>query len=359
MRKLIILSGWLLCITGFLAGGLTVLGISGKYNLKRQAVSYAAQTGSMAQTDSVLQAVPRATDDAGKWQEGRIRHNGAVYDYNSDILTFLFMGIDKEKGEKSSGEYADGGQADALFLLVLNSHEKTMQLIPINRNTMTAIAVYDAQGVYQDTVRAQICTQHGFGDGKQESCEYQVRAVSNLLYGIPIHGYLAVDMDVIAEVTDMIGGIDLEALEDIRNAQGQVILRKGEQRRLNGEEAYWYVRDRDSGAPLSADQRLERQGQFLTQMISKVKWQTGQDVTAPLKIFNAISGRAVTNITADEVVYLAAAAGGYRFDAGQVTAIPGKSVSGEENPNSDYDEFYADEAALYELVLAVFYEPVT
>ena len=30
-----------------------------------------------------------------KWQEGWVCHEGKVYEYNDDILTFLFLGIDK------------------------------------------------------------------------------------------------------------------------------------------------------------------------------------------------------------------------------------------------------------------------
>lgn len=352
VRKLMILSGWLLCVAAFFAGAFIILRISGKYNLQRQAVSYAAET------ESEAQPVLAVSDEDRDWQEGWIRYEGKDYSYNSDILTFLFMGIDKEEKEAASGEYPDGGQADALFLLVLNPHDNAMKLIPINRNTMTAVEIYDEQGNRQNTVTAQICIQHGFGDGGKESCEYQVKAVRRFFYGIPINGYLAVDMDVISEVVELAGGVDLEVLEDIRNGQREVILRQGEQAHLTGEQVYWYVRYRDSDSRLSADRRLERQGQFLTVFIDRVRQMSRQDVTAPLKIYNEIADRAVTDITADEVVYLATIAGGYHFDAGQIMTIPGESISGEENTESDYDEFYVDENAFYEMILDVFYEPV-
>lgn len=352
VRKLMIISGWLLCVAVFFAGAFLVLRISGKYNLQRQAVSYAAET------ESGAQPVLAVSDEDRDWQEGWIRYEGKDYSYNSDILTFLFMGIDKEEKEDVSGGYPDGGQADALFLLVLNPHDNTMKLIPINRNTMTAVDIYDEQGNRQSTVTAQICIQHGFGDGGKKSCEYQVKAVRRFFYGIPINGYLAVDMDVISEVVGLAGGVDLEVLEDVRNGQREVILRQGEQVHLTGEQAYWYVRDRDSTSQLSADRRLERQRQFLTVFVDRVRQMTRQDVTVPLKIYNGIADRAVTDITADEVIYLATIAGGYHFDAGQIITIPGESISGEENADSDYDEFYADEDAFYKMILDIFYEPV-
>ncbi len=346
-----IVSGWILCVAAFAAGGLIVLGVSGKYNLRKQTISYAAGTGRS------MPAVAAAGIEED-WEEGQIRYQGRKYRYNEDVLTFLFMGIDKENTAETSGEYADGGQADALFLFVLNPHDETMTLIPINRSTMTDIDVYDAQGNYEDTVTAQICVQHGFGDGGRESCEYQIKAVRNLFYGIPIHGYLSVDMDVISKVVELVDGIDLEIMEDIRNGQREVILNKGEQAHLNGEQVYWYVRDRDNDVELSAENRLARQRQFLTKFIDKVKQMTKRDITVPIRIYDAVLDKSVTDITVDEVTYLAATAGGYHFDDKQVVTIPGRSVSGEENENSGYDEFYVDETALYELILTVFYEPV-
>lgn len=315
MKSLMVVSGWILCAAAFVAGGLTVLGISGKYNLKQQTMSYAASAGMPVRTITVTAG---AEEERGKDQMAD-QNREYRYNYNEDILTFLFMGID---GEGAAEGYADGGRADALFLFVLNPHDETMSLIPINRDTMTEVDVYDAQGNYKNTVTAQVCVQYGFGDGGRESCEYQIEAVSNLFYGIPIHGYLAVDMGAVPAVTELIGGIDLRALADVRNGDREVIQR-----------------------------------QFVTALIDKVRRMTKEDLTVPIKIYNSISDRAVTDITVDEVTYLTAIAGGYHFSESRVITVPGRSISGEECRDSGLDEFYVDETALYELILDVFYEP--
>ncbi len=315
MKSLMVVSGWILCAAAFVAGGLTVLGISGKYNLKQQTMSYAASAGMPVRTITVTAG---AEEERGKDQMAD-QNREYRYNYNEDILTFLFMGID---GEGAAEGYADGGRADALFLFVLNPHDETMSLIPINRDTMTEVDVYDAQGNYKNTVTAQVCVQYGFGDGGRESCEYQIEAVSNLFYGIPIHGYLAVDMGAVPAVTELIGGIDLRALADVRNGDREVIQR-----------------------------------QFVTALIDKVRRMTKEDLTVPIKIYNSISDRAVTDITVDEVTYLTAIAGGYHFSESRVITVPGRSISGEESRDSGLDEFYVDETALYELILDVFYEP--
>ena len=350
-KRLIVLTGWLLCAVGFFAGGIAIFGISGKYNLRTQAVSYAAGMENAVQADEI------PTAEKETWQEGWVRYKGETYCYNGDIMTFLFMGIDKEGNKISEGKM-DGGQADALFLLILDSREETIKILPINRSTMTQIVLYDVDGTGRDTVEAQICVQYGFGDGGKQSCEYQIEAVRKLLYEIPVNGYIAVDMDVIPAITDAVGGIDVTVLEDIRNERKEIILRKGETAHLDGELAYWYVRDRDISEELSADARLKRQRQFLTEFIYKIRYITERDLTAPVKIFQEIADRAVTDITADEVVYLAATASGYHFDAGQIYTIPGESISGEKNENSAFDEFHVDEDGLFELVLELFYEPV-
>lgn len=322
IRRLMILSGYFLCAALFVAGGFIVLRISGKYNLKKQTVSYALGRENAAWTG------PLMLEENNIRQDGLVTYEGQDYSYNDDILTFLFMGIDRESRKEDPEGHAEGEQADALFLLVLNPHEEVMKLIPINSSTMAAIDVYDGQGAHEGIITAQIGIQYGFGDGGKVSCEHQVEAVRNLFYGIPISGYLAVDMDSLPEVVTLIDGINPEMLEGAGS----------------------------SGAGLSADSRLARQTQFLTEFIGKAKGLTVKDFTVPVRIYYEISDSVVTNISADEVAYLATFAGSYYFDAGEVVMIPGKNVSGEESP-SGCDEFYADRDGLYGVIVDVFYEP--
>ena len=61
----------------------------------------------------------------------------------------------------------------------------------------------------------------------------------------------------------------------------------------------------------------------------------------------------VTDISVDEVSYLATQALGYSFDGDNMHVLQGEIVQGER-----FEEFYADEDALYRLILKVFYEEV-
>ena len=345
------------CVIGALIMGVVIaaiaIRISGKNKLKNMTVSMAPEL--------VTEEAEEITKEEQKiWKDGWIKHDGRIYEYNDSIVTFLFMGIDKrDETVKEVEEGVNGGQADALFLLVLDSKHRAVRVIAINRNTMVPVDVYNDKGAYVDTVTAQINTQHGFGNGKEESCEYQLKAVENLFFNIPIHGYFAINMKAVIPLTDSVGGVDLTVLEDVTTSgDHKKIFTKGETIHMDGETAYKYVSVRDTSVQASANGRLEREKQYLQEVMGKIKTQTKHDITTPLKIYNAISDQMVTNITAGELMYLVSSAGDYKFDAGEMYSMEGEYIAAEDNPDSEFDEFYADEDALKEMILEIFYDEV-
>lgn len=291
-------------------------------------------------------------EEAEDWQEGWVKYQGQVYAYNEDILTFLFMGIDKRDGTvREVAEGTNGGQADALFLLVLDPRRKKASVIGINRNTMTEIDIYNEEGAYVDTVLAQIAVQHGFGNGVEESCGYQKEAVSRLFYRLPIHGYAAVNMSAIPELNDIIGGVDVTVLEDMTSEVPA--FKEGAEIHLEGQDALSYVRYRDRDVFGSADQRLARQRQYLTEFIKTARTAAGKDISAVVRLYQAAAPMMTTDITLDEAVYLASQALDYSLGSEDFHMLAGETVMGEQ-----FEEYHIDETALYELILEIFYEPV-
>ena len=298
-----------------------------------------------------IQVEPIPEEEKNEWEEGWISHNGKIYEYNEDIMTFLIMGIDKQEEVVEVEEGTDGGQADALFLAVMNPHTKTVQVIGINRNTMTDIDIYNETGAYVTTVEAQIAVQHGFGNGVEKSCEYQQKAVSKLFYNLPIHGYAAINMSAIPTINDAVGGVEVTVLEDLTNKDPKLI--KDENVHLMGETAYWYIRERDTNVFGSADARLVRQKQYLSAFIKAAKSAAKEDISVALNLYQAIAPMMTTDISANEVAYLAPTLLDYQFDSDSFYMIEGETVMGEE-----FEEFYVDEDALYEMILNIFYEEV-
>lgn len=69
-----------------------------------------------------------------------------------------------------------------------------------------------------------------------------------------------------------------------------------------------------------------------------------------MQLYTQITPYMVTDVTADEAVYLAGQALSYSFGDDDF------SHDGNGQKGEKFEEFYPDETALYELVLDVFYE---
>ena len=293
--------------------------------------------------------IQSSSDNVEKWQEGVIKYDGKYYQYNNHIKTYLLMGIDKEKADIS--EVGEGGQSDAMFLLVLNDEAKTISVIAIHRNAMTDIDVYGDSGTILRTVKAQICTQYAFGDGKHLSCSRAVNAVSRLFYNLPITGYLSMQMGAIPILNDMVGGVEVEVLRDLKDESKGVDLKAGEVVTLTGNEAYVYLRSRDIEEFDSATNRLHRQEQYISGLAKQVEIYTSGSTTKALDIYASIEDYIVTNIDfSDLVVKL----DGYEYDESRMYSILGETRMGEK-----LEEYHVDDEALYDLIIHVFYKEVT
>ncbi len=290
-------------------------------------------------------------EEEEKWQEGWVKYQGEVYAYNEEILTFLIMGIDKQSDVEEVAEGTDGGQADALFLLVLNPKDKSIKVVGINRNTMTDIDTYDKNGEYVSTVKAQLAIQHGFGNGMEESCEYQRKAVENLFYQLPVHGYAAINMSAVATINDAVGGVDVTVPADLDGINEDFV--EGSRMHLMGENAFWYVKYRDTDVFGSADMRLERQKMYLSGFIEAAKQAAHKDISVAIDLYQAVKPWMVTDVSLDEAAYLAPVLADYEFNGENFYLLQGETVMGEQ-----YEEFYLDEDAVFGLILEIFYEKV-
>lgn len=346
-------NGWVLVILSFLgivlfvSGLILVLRMSGKSKISTAVAGEVSNEDVMADNEEVA--------------EDQIIYNGKAYKYNEDLTTILVMGIDKETNEEVGGEswsveagsQRGGGQADALFLMVLNPHTSKVSVLAINRNTMTDVDIFDDNGNYVGREEYQICIQHGFGDGKEESCERQVRTVSRFLDGIPIHAYAAISMDSIPELNDAVGGIEVEVLDDIIYPEYDMDLHQGDVVTLHGEKAYWYVRLRNEAVFNSNQLRLERQKQYLTTFAAVAKNQATKDIRVAVDLFQIAQKYMVTDIDLSQFTYLAGEALSYDFD---ITNL--YTFDGEASQPGKFEEFRVDPDSKRQIMIDLFYEPV-
>lgn len=284
---------------------------------------------------------------------GPVRYGDTLYTYNENIYTFLIMGIDKGKETfepwEAELDNSGNGQADALFLAVLDTEDKTIKVIGINRNTITDIYdCDDPQGIIS-TFPGQIALQHAYGENSAAGCEYQLRAVKNLFYQIPIHGYAAINVNAVPTINDMVGGVEVDVLEDITLHDDALI--QGNRVHLMGESAYWYVKYRDIDQFASVDMRTKRQAQYPDGFIDASKQAVRKNPLLAYQLYDALLPQTDTNISTAEAVYLASLLPQYHFDRDSFYHIPGQTIMGEK-----YEEFYPDEDALLALIVDIFYK---
>ena len=293
-----------------------------------------------------------APQDAEMKDNGKtVTYKGKMYRRNEAVTSILCMGIDRDTLEREENVIGENGQADTLFVAALDTETGDMTLVNLSRDSMVDVDVYNTKGEYVETKQMQLCLAYAYGDGKEKSCENEIKSVSRLLYGMPIDAYAAIDLPAISVLNDAIGGVEAEVLEDLSSKDPALV--QGSHVLLRGDQAEIYVRSRDHENVDANNSRMTRQRQYLTNFITKTLAQTRKNLSVPLTLYDAVTTYMVTDITASEVTYLASLLLQGSFGSQNIVTVPGEVEMGEE-----YAEYYVKEEALYQIILDVFYKPV-
>lgn len=345
-------------ILGFTAAGLLLLNTGKKELMAKSAEvrpvleSFVTEAGEEVETEVV--------------DENTVKYQGESYRYNEDVISILFMGIDStgeleghatvdetatetqpEESSGMTGERAE--QVDVLFLVVMNNKAKEVNVIQINRDTMTDISIYGTDGQYLGKAKEQLALSYAYGDGGAKSAALTVEAVSNLFYGLPINGYCILNMSAIPLLGEMIGGVELTMLEDFSQYGAQYA--KGNTAVIEGAMIEKYIRDRKNVADGSNENRMARQKQYIQALALKALQKVKNDLTLPVSMYSTLSKYMITDISVSEVSYLASEIVNYSVPDGYM-----RTLQGTAEDKYPYVEFVIDEKSLYELILDVFYE---
>ena len=285
----------------------------------------------------------------GKEDAAPVSFNGKRYRRNPDVECYLLMGVDKSGEAQSSGGYNGGGQADVLLLLVVDQGAETFHALQINRDTMADVEVLGVRGDVIGTEYEQICLAHFYGDGLKDSCENTVRAVSNLLYGVKIDGYAAIQMEAIPILNDMVGGVTVTVEDDF--SQMDPTLVQGETITLKGEQALHFVRGRMSVGDGTNLSRMRRHRTYLHGFEEAFTAAAGADRELVLKLYDAAHDYMVTDMGSGPISRLAQQCLGY--ENGGVVTPEGEGRVGEK-----FYEYYLDETSLRQTVLELFYTEI-
>lgn len=296
----------------------------------------------------------------GKWQSAPgvpsaetddpdvLRYNGGRYLKNDAIETVLLMGLDRFGDQPADS--VDAQQADMLLLLILDRNSGTCTPLHINRDTMCTIYQLDAMGEPFMPLNGQICLAHAYGSGGRDSCRNQVRAVSELLYDTPIDHYASVTMDAVGIINNLVGGVTVTVLDDLSALDSALV--QGETVTLQGDQALTYVRARMGLADPTNLSRMKRQQQYLTALQQKFTQELAENDDLSRQIVTAVSDDMVSDFTVNSLSSFVDMATTYTFTP--IREIAGEAVYSEDRS----PEFYADEDALYQMVVDLFYLPL-
>lgn len=283
---------------------------------------------------------------------GIISYKGQKYQYNSSIVTILCMGIDSTE-TVDHAEFNFAGQADSIFLLVLDEKAKKTSLVAIPRDTMTEVTMpVDTSGNYR-TDRRQLCLQYAYWDGGEKSGQEMMKTVSKLMYNVPVHGYIAMGMRGISTLNDTIGGVKVTVLPNDNGYYRKSGYSAGQNITLHGDDAFWYVKYRDTSVSQSNNLRIARQKQYLNNFMGTFKSAFKNDVTLPVKMYQNVNEYINTGISIDQISYIASLISDFSFNADEIYTVEGTIAQ-----PGKHEELTVNEEALQDLIVNVFYNPI-
>lgn len=309
-------------------------------------VAFAAILGLIAIFDKNLGLFPERDEE-----EKILEYNGEEYVLKDGVETFLVMGLDKNSQDVTADSYNNNQQADFLMLMIFDNKSKTYSTIHINRDTMAEIEILGVEGNKVGTVDAQIALAHTYGKGGSISCLNTSKAVSKLFYDVKVNHYMALTLDSVTVMNDLVGGVTLEVLDDFTGISGGENLIKGETVKLTPEEALLYVQGRSGLDDPTNVERMERQKQFLDAMRLELEKRIETDNEFLANAVIKMADHMESDCSATRLEEIGNRMKSYKFV--EVKDIEGESKVGKENKL----EFYPEESALKKLVIDLFYVP--
>lgn len=339
-----IVLGTILLIVAGAGLGFLYLRFQGERSLKSQVQIMDANMGNRENTseDSISE----------EEQEGfYITYDGKQYQYNSDVINILCLGIDKDIPIEEKRETGSEGLADVVILASIDTKEDTLKFLAVPRETMVPVKLIDTKGNFVRTENEQITLQYAYGQTAEKSCELMIDTVSNLLFQLPIQRYCAINFQALPALNDAIGGVDLVSIETVHWWNGSFY--EGQQMHLEGQAALDYVRQRDETIPKSSMGRLERQKQYITCYLEQAKEAVGKDLTLPVKMFQSLTENMCTDVTVADITYLVPELLNMEINLENISMVPGETITGGE-----HEEYHVDADALKQLVIQMFYKEV-
>ena len=276
-----------------------------------------------------------------------IMYNGKAYRYNNRVTAILYAGIDSNEPLEARTAYTAAPRADSVSLVVLDELNERISIVALNRDTMTGIHKYTVDGKDRGVFTDHLSLSFAYCDGGEMSCKNLCQAVSDLMYGIPISGYVVSNIATLPMVGELVGPVDVvvpnDDLADMGYAAGQTVT-------VDSDNLMEYVRSRDTAQDFSNVGRMQRQQSYVDGAIDKIMQLLTEDANTAWDFVQRAEDSVLTDITRNRYLNLTKILKHTHYSADDYYTPEGEQVVGRR-----YDEFYPDMDALQEKVIDLFY----
>lgn len=177
--------------------------------------------------------------------------NGQNKIKNKQPISVAIFGVDSDAKRAKANL---GQRTDTILIASINPNKGKTKLVSIPRDTRAEIAGYDRT--------EKIAHAYAYGGAKTA-----IKTIEGN-FGIPIDGYVTVDMDGFEKLIDIFGGVDVKSNATFEYNGSQ--FKQGESTHLNSEKALNYVRSRKEDGAGGDEGRTERQRQVIAALSEKM-----------------------------------------------------------------------------------------
>ena len=159
-------------------------------------------------------------------------------------------------------------------------------------------------------------------------------------------------MDIVPAVNDYVGGVTVEVLDDLTFVDPQ--LAKGETVTLKGQQALTYVRRRFNVEDSTNLHRMERQRQFIENLLKTISLKESKDSDYTTEMLADLIGQVETNCSVNKLNELIKVIGDQENI--QIFTIDGDNELGERTEtHPEFMEYYINEDSLRDVYFELFY----
>ncbi len=274
-----------------------------------------------------------------------IVRDGVEYFPRQDVTVMMVLGIDQEGPVKSSNYYRNPGAADSIMLLIFDETNQECSVLYLNRDTMLEMDVLGVKGEYAGTYYGQLALAHTYGNGLTESCENVKNTIANYLHGLTIDYYVAMNMDAIPILNNAVGGVTVNVVDDFSKVNPSITM--GELT-LQGDQVIDFVRIRKDVGDQKNVTRMARQREYVAGFLKELSRKEHENIDFLVDMYEQVSPYIVTDCPVTTLSNMLS-----KYVDYEIKEVV--SPAGENIVVDGHYEFHADEKALDELIVRLFY----